>query len=250
MLCMALVSGRAREVTHVRQYGVSSGGADSTTAHADKNITIVTGIIRERAGGKAMPNVNVFVQGTAQGTQTDEIGHYSMRVPVQSVLTISHVGFLTERIPVGLGGNLDVLMRKGVYKIPLPEITGGYYAKTPPASAPRRFIRSGEGGYTVLEQMPSFVYGGYAGLAMYIRQTAVKTARQSGQTGKVHVGFTVGKDAHITDVYIIQSENVLLNREAMAIIRGIQGWIPGTQCGLPVAVRVSLTINFEDPQPQ
>lgn len=221
--------------------------SDSLPALAKDNMTMITGRVHDKNTGNPMRDVNIFVQGTGSTTHTDTNGNFTMRVPVHTVITISHVGYVTERTAIGVGGSLDIALRTGIYHIPLPEVKGGYYASTAPTRAPRRNVRTDQGGYAVLEQMPNFAYGGYAGLALYLREKGQKASMDRGQEGNVNVGFTLSKSGSVSNVHIIHSDNPTLNEQAVDIIKAIEGWIPGEQRGRPVDVRVSMMIRFSTP---
>ena len=55
--------------------------------------------------------VNIIVQGTSSGTQSDFDGNYSIMVE-RAVLTFSYVGYTTESRTVGSSDTINVTMRK------------------------------------------------------------------------------------------------------------------------------------------
>src|SRR5829696_809092 len=52
----------------------------------------ITGIVRDETGAP-LSNVSVIVQGTTNGTQTDDKGHYSISAPVGATLLFSSVNY-------------------------------------------------------------------------------------------------------------------------------------------------------------
>ncbi|NJO70427.1 MAG: SusC/RagA family TonB-linked outer membrane protein, partial [Bacteroidetes bacterium] len=61
----------------------------------------VTGTVTDAATGEPLPGVSILVKGTTLGTSTDVNGVYVIQIPdVNSVLTFSFVGYLTEDIAV------------------------------------------------------------------------------------------------------------------------------------------------------
>jgi len=61
----------------------------------------VTGIVTEAGSGEIIPGANINIEGTSQGTITDENGHYSILVSgPDDVLVFSFVGYLTQRFEV------------------------------------------------------------------------------------------------------------------------------------------------------
>ena len=69
----------------------------------------VTGTVSDEAG-LPLPGVNVIVQGTNNGAQTDFDGNFSINTANGQVLVFSYVGFTTQRITVGNANNLQVTL--------------------------------------------------------------------------------------------------------------------------------------------
>lgn len=61
---------------------------------------------------------------------------------------------------------------------------------------------------------------------------------------KVYVTFTVRKSGEITDVSVKEGVNEALDKEAVRIIKSMPYWIPGTQNGERVSLKMTLPINF------
>lgn len=55
--------------------------------------------------GLPLPGVNIVVQGTTSGTQSDFDGNYSISVAVGQTLVFSYVGFTTRQVPVTAATN-------------------------------------------------------------------------------------------------------------------------------------------------
>ena len=72
----------------------------------------VTGTITDDEG-LPLPGVNVLVQGTATGTQSDFDGNYSIEVAEGETLVFSFVGFDTQNIVVGSEDTYNVGMKAG-----------------------------------------------------------------------------------------------------------------------------------------
>jgi hypothetical protein len=69
----------------------------------------VTGTVSDEAG-LPLPGVNVIVQGTNTGAQSDFDGNYSVNTAVGEVLVFSYVGFVTQSVTVGASNNMDVTL--------------------------------------------------------------------------------------------------------------------------------------------
>ncbi len=70
---------------------------------------MVTGTVSNEEG-LPLPGVNVLVQGTTSGTQTDFDGNYSIQVSEGQVLVFSFVGQRTEERTVGSNNIIDVVL--------------------------------------------------------------------------------------------------------------------------------------------
>ncbi len=61
----------------------------------------VTGTIIEASSGQPLPGVNVILKNTAKGASSDFDGNFTLNdVPLNSVLVISYLGFVTQEITI------------------------------------------------------------------------------------------------------------------------------------------------------
>ncbi|MDT0645727.1 SusC/RagA family TonB-linked outer membrane protein [Zunongwangia sp. F260] len=67
----------------------------------------VTGTVTDDQG-LPLPGVNVIVQGSNRGVQTDFDGEFSISVNQDQVLVFSYIGFATQEVPVGAGSSINV----------------------------------------------------------------------------------------------------------------------------------------------
>ncbi|MDP2686716.1 MAG: SusC/RagA family TonB-linked outer membrane protein [Aequorivita sp.] len=63
--------------------------------------------------GLPLPGVNIIIQGTSTGTQSDFDGNYTIDAAVGQTLVYSYVGFETQEITVGASNSIDVTMQAG-----------------------------------------------------------------------------------------------------------------------------------------
>lgn len=68
----------------------------------------VSGRITAAGDGAVLPGVSVTVKGTTVGTSTDAEGRYSIRLPDESVLLFSSIGFDSQEIALGKRSTMDV----------------------------------------------------------------------------------------------------------------------------------------------
>ncbi len=64
------------------------------------------------AGGIPLAGVNIIIQGTSSGTQTNFDGEYSIQANAGDVLEFSYIGFKTQSITVGDSNTVNVTMEE------------------------------------------------------------------------------------------------------------------------------------------
>ena len=100
--------------------------------------------------------------------------------------------------------------------------------------------------FKVVEEMPQFK-GGDAKLMEFLMMNMKypKSAIKAKQQGRAVVGFVVGKDGTVSDVYIKRSTGYdVLDNEAMRVVKSMPAWEPGKQKGKPVDVKYFVPITF------
>ncbi len=70
----------------------------------------VSGTVTDASDGSPLPGVNVLVQGTTNGTQTDFDGNYTISADEGNVLTFSYLGMSSQNITVGSSNTINVSM--------------------------------------------------------------------------------------------------------------------------------------------
>ncbi|MCK0145514.1 SusC/RagA family TonB-linked outer membrane protein [Arenibacter sp. F26102] len=72
----------------------------------------LTGTVTDALDGSPLPGVNVLVQGTTTGTQTDFDGNYSIEAESGNVLVFSFIGMKTQSVTVGASNTINVSMQE------------------------------------------------------------------------------------------------------------------------------------------
>lgn len=72
----------------------------------------ISGTVTDENGGP-LPGVNIVVEGTSTGTQTDFDGIYSISASAGDVLSYSYIGFTPQKITVGTASVIDVKLSAG-----------------------------------------------------------------------------------------------------------------------------------------
>jgi protein TonB len=104
-----------------------------------------------------------------------------------------------------------------------------------------------EGVFDVVEQMPEFP-GGQNALIQYLSQNLryPLIAKENKIQGRTLVSFIVEKDGRISTVEVLRSSgDMMLDREAMRVIRSMPRWRPGYMKGQPVRVQYQVPITFK-----
>ncbi|MBC2846308.1 SusC/RagA family TonB-linked outer membrane protein [Winogradskyella flava] len=73
----------------------------------------VTGTVIEASSGQPLPGVNVLLKNTAKGTSTDFDGNFKLNeVPINSVIVISYIGFITQEITIKSSEPINVSLQE------------------------------------------------------------------------------------------------------------------------------------------
>src|SRR5580765_6413455 len=77
----------------------------------------VTGVVVSKTDKMAMPGVNVTVQGTTRGVQTDFDGNFSIKVAVGQKLVFSFLGSKTQSVTVGTSNVVKVQLEEDLTQL-------------------------------------------------------------------------------------------------------------------------------------
>ena len=100
--------------------------------------------------------------------------------------------------------------------------------------------------YSKADQMPQFK-GGDVAFRKFINKH-LKYPQEDLKNkvhGTVYLSFVVNMDGSIQDVTVETGVNRGLDKEAVRLIRSMPKWIPGSNQGKPVRVRVEQRISFK-----
>ncbi|SDE73655.1 TonB-linked outer membrane protein, SusC/RagA family [Pricia antarctica] len=70
----------------------------------------ITGTVTSAADGMPLPGVNVLVQGTTNGTQTDFDGNYAIDATDSDILVFSYIGTKSQSVNIGDSSTIDVIL--------------------------------------------------------------------------------------------------------------------------------------------
>lgn len=100
--------------------------------------------------------------------------------------------------------------------------------------------------FRVVEEMPEFP-GGMVAFMKWLTQNLhyPPQAKEQKQQGTVVVSFVVNADGSVSDARLVKPKHVLLDREAMRVLRLMPTWKPGKDHGQPCRTLVCIPIVFQ-----
>jgi len=84
----------------------------------------VSGTITDSEDGSAIPGASILIQGTSQGTITDESGNYSINADPNDNLVVSFIGYTTQVVPVNGRSTIDFQMIPDIQELSEVVVTG------------------------------------------------------------------------------------------------------------------------------
>ena len=94
---------------------------------------------------------------------------------------------------------------------------------------------------TIVEQMPSYKYGGEKGLIKFLRDNIIYPS--DSVKGNVYVSFVVDKTGKLADIKLLRGLSPEADKEALRLTNLLE-FNPGMQNGRPVSVIYNLPIKF------
>ncbi|MBD1365975.1 SusC/RagA family TonB-linked outer membrane protein [Mucilaginibacter sp. ZT4R22] len=83
-----------------------------TLQQANAQSVKVSGVVTAKSDGQPLPGVSIGVKGSANGTQTDVLGKFTINANANDVLRISYLGFATLEVPVTTNGEpLNIILQ-------------------------------------------------------------------------------------------------------------------------------------------
>jgi TonB family protein len=241
----------------------------SAVQKGEKEFTI-HGKVIEESTKEPLPGASVVIKGATIGTVSDKDGTFTLVDPnpkidantgsLSSNLVISFVGFETSEGVVGASGDAIessyftfkmkdavILIENDTYigAIPPPPPPKAKTDNSPPPPPPP--LKKGEKEqevFFVVEDMPKYP-GGHANLKEYVQKMQQKLAKEKGIKGKASISFTVDKNGKVTDIKIVEADDLAAGKAAINIVSGMEDWSPGKQRGKAVPVKFLLPIEFK-----
>jgi len=95
---------------------------------------------------------------------------------------------------------------------------------------------------------PEFPGGTDAWMKYLQRMLRVPDDLEAGERKTVRVRFVVNADGDITDIIVLQSAGIVLDKEVLRVIGKMPKWKPGKQHGKAVAVYFTQPVTFKGPE--
>jgi len=123
----------------------------------------VTGTVSDNSG--PVPGVNIIVQGTTTGTQTDFDGNYSLDVGSDdAVLVFSFIGYATQTIPVNGQSVINVTMQEDAAQLDEVVVIGYGSIKSKDATGAVATVKSDDFNGGVIASPEQLIQGKTAGV--------------------------------------------------------------------------------------
>ena len=248
-ICFNLVFSEVREDQKKGKEPSAKPEVAETSIKILQDIAITGKVTDENAQG--LPGVSILVKGTNTGTVVDKNGEFKMETPKKFTLVVSFVGYKTTQGSFGSknGESMEVMMnmKKGVFNIELPDVSGeNVNMQAPPPPPPKVDDADKDKVFMIVEEMPYYSNGGMTKLALDIRKEIDWVVEKTNDRGEVIVGFTVSASGNILNPQVVKSANSnMLDASAVKIIAKLDNWNPGVQRGKKVPVDLTVPIKFE-----
>jgi hypothetical protein len=119
------VIGKHILISHKPRDGGSSGRTDTVRINDSAGQIIIKGIVRDKLTRDPLPFASVGVAEGQVGTVTNSDGYFTLRLPqkyLSGFLLISHLGYLSQQIPVSLMDQQEVLIELDRRVISIQEV--------------------------------------------------------------------------------------------------------------------------------
>ncbi len=168
--------------------------------------------------GEPVPYVSIYVPGTGRETSSDMSGNFSIKAKHKETVYFRYIGMKDVQIQLDKNNPSEILVQ----------------------IKPDTFRLD-----NVIEHSPDFP-GGLSGLREYLKKSIQypKKAFRAGEEGQVTIEFTIDPKGNVINAQVVKSVSAKLDKEALRIIESMPQWKPGMQRGRPVAVRMSVPIDF------
>ncbi|UVV54085.1 TonB family protein [Bacteroides thetaiotaomicron] len=185
--------------------------------------------------------VSIYVPGTGRETSSDMSGNFSIKAKHKETVYFRYIGMKDVQIQLDKDNPSEILVqiKPDTFRLDNVIIRKKQIIEVKPEDIPNDIM------ITIIEHSPDFP-GGLSGLREYLKKSIQypKKAFRAGEEGQVTIEFTIDPKGNVINAQVVKSVSAKLDKEALRIIESMPQWKPGMQRGRPVAVRMSVPIDF------
>jgi TonB family protein len=177
------------------------------------------------AAGEPLPGVTVLLQGTTQGTVTNQEGKYTLPIPQsteEATLTYNFIGYapLEKKVSTQALAGVDVILAADTRALSEVAVMG-----------------YGKEGKSTADASP---VGGWNNFKQHLKSNLRHPAEADGAkvSGRVVIGFTVNADGSLGDVRVLKSLSPATDAEALRLVQQGPRWQPAKAGPQPVRVSI------------
>jgi TonB family protein len=202
------------------------------------NKKVITGTVLDAEDGRAIPGVNVLVNGTTTGTTTDEDGKYVIATDsLEAGLLFTFIGYENKVVDAITTPNLDVMLDPDIAELNEVVVVGYGGTKRDDLDAdPIIEIAEPAGGRKAYKQY----------LAENLRYP--EQALNNSVEGRVTVQFTIEPTGKMTDFKILKGLGYGCEEEVIRLIQQGPRWKPSRRNTEPVTDKVKVRMKFSLPK--
>lgn len=202
-----------------------------------------SGQVLNATTNRPLDGAAIVMVGSTTGTISNKEGQFELKVPEDSKLNISFVGYKSVQVNAQ-EKFLTIRMEEEIVNLgqmPNDAMKSEQKEKSVDASQDK-----GDKKYVVVEEMASYP-GGLGALREYLAknirypQEAVKNKIE----GKVILNFVINEQGHVEEVKVVRSSYAGFNEEAIRVVKSMPQWTPGKQHGKPIKESFTMPVEFK-----
>ncbi len=177
----------------------------------------ISGVILSELG-LPLQGVNVLVDGTQKGTQTDAQGRFSLSTNGQATLNIGYAGFQSKRVEAKADDSLKIALSPNTNSLSEVAVAGyGENKAVKPIKA-------------------AHPLAGWDNYNQYLKRAAISV---DGKVGTVRLSFTVGADGRLSGFQILKSLNPAADQQAIYLLKNGLPWAANAS-GVPQTIKLKI----------
>lgn len=189
---------------------------------------VVTGKVTDERG-KPLKGAVVFIKDKNTGGRTDGKGRFFVNADSNDILLFSYVGKEMRSIPVARQKVMEVRLYRAVWVLEDSYPVVCVKEKTDEVFEP----------IEVMPEFPGDVFVWISGRIKYPEKAYEKRIE-----GEVQISFAIDKRGRVKRVNVVRSTDVLLEREAIRVVKAMPRWKPAKQNRKNVEIECLIPVSF------